>query len=258
MTAGLDIIRDDMRAALDPVQLIIDMGLQPDPWQIAELRSTSRRQMWTICRQAGKSTTAAVRAAHQVMYKKQSLALVISPSQRQSIELFKKIYNVIYIKQPNNIMRLSELKLELHNKSRVVALPSSELTVRGYSAPDLIIVDEAAFTSDDLMAALIPMMAANPKSKLLCISTPNGKRGWYYNSWIDDEMFTKTLLTWKDCPRITPEVVSHYERLTSELMRRQEFDCEFLDPSQVVVFPDHLVERAMRTDLDVPAFLNDW
>jgi hypothetical protein len=47
----------------------------------------------------------------------------------------------------------SALRLELANGSRIVSLPGSGETVRGYSAPRLVIVDEASRVPDELMGA---------------------------------------------------------------------------------------------------------
>ena len=42
----------------------------------------------------------------------------------------------------------NRLSFTLTNGSRVVSLPGTGATVRGFSAPDLIIEDEASFVSD--------------------------------------------------------------------------------------------------------------
>ena len=72
----------------------------------------------------------------------------------------------------------SKLRMELANGSRILSLPSNEQTVRGYSA-DLIVLDEAARCDDDLISALAPMLGATGGT-LVGLSTPYGKRGWYY------------------------------------------------------------------------------
>ena len=64
----------------------------------------------------------------------------------------------------------------LVNGARVVSLPGDPDTLRGYSAPKLIIKDEAAFVSDAMQAALDPMLAVS-KGRLIEMSSPNGKRG---------------------------------------------------------------------------------
>src|SRR5438105_15000407 len=77
--------------ALDPALLFELRGLQPDPWQAELLRSTAPRILLNCCRQAGKSTTVAALALHTVLFQPGSLVLILSRSQRQSGELFRKV-----------------------------------------------------------------------------------------------------------------------------------------------------------------------
>lgn len=85
MTLAADLLR-----ALDPVALAGQVGMIPDPWQAAVLRSTEPRVFLNCCRQSGKSTTAAMLAVHVATYEPGSLVLLLSPSQRQSAELYRK------------------------------------------------------------------------------------------------------------------------------------------------------------------------
>jgi len=61
----------------------------------------------------------------------------------------------------------------LANGARVVSLPGDPDTLRGYSAPKLIIKDKAAYVSDAMQAALDPMLAVS-KGRLIEMSSPNG------------------------------------------------------------------------------------
>jgi len=66
------------------------MGVEPDPWQ-ARLLDSDERALVLCHRQAGKSTTAAVLGLHPAIYHPGSLVLILSPSLRQSGELFRKV-----------------------------------------------------------------------------------------------------------------------------------------------------------------------
>jgi hypothetical protein len=72
--------------------------------------------------------------------------------------------------------------LELGSGSRIVSLPGTEGTIRGYSAVSLLIGDEAARVSDALYYAVRPMLAVS-QGRLLALSTPFGKRGWFCEEW---------------------------------------------------------------------------
>src|SRR5580704_10470228 len=85
-------VRDDLRWGLDPVAFAIDaLRIVPDPWQEGVLRSSSRRLLLNCSRQAGKSTIASVLALHRALFHANSLVLLLSPSLRQSSELFRKV-----------------------------------------------------------------------------------------------------------------------------------------------------------------------
>src|SRR5215813_12371805 len=74
--------------ALDAALLAQRVGLELDPWQVSAVRST--RQMILNCsRQAGKSTVTSIIALHTAIYQANSLILLLSPSLRQSQELFR-------------------------------------------------------------------------------------------------------------------------------------------------------------------------
>src|SRR5690242_10866153 len=85
----------DVARALDPVAFARDaLGVEPDIWQARLLRSTASRILLNVTRQGGKSTTSAALAMHQALYSPGSLTLLVSPSERQSGELFKKCLDV--------------------------------------------------------------------------------------------------------------------------------------------------------------------
>jgi len=85
------VLAHDLALALDPALLMHACGLPPDPWQAAVLRSPASRLLLLCCRQSGKSTTTACLALHTALYQPGALVLLLSPSLRQSGELFKKV-----------------------------------------------------------------------------------------------------------------------------------------------------------------------
>ena len=170
----------DLVLALDPVELAREAGLEPDTWQARALRSREPRILLNCSRQAGKSTVTAALAVHTTLYEPGALALLLSPSLRQSQELFRKaldIYNGL--KDPVPLESESALRLELKNGSRIVSLPGKQQTVRGFSGVTLLAVDEAAQVPDDLYFAVRPMLAVSG-GRLVALSTPFGNRGWWY------------------------------------------------------------------------------
>ena len=169
----------DLAHALDPVSFVQDrLKFEPDPWQAQLLRSRASWILLNCCRQSGKSTTTAALALHTAIYNP-GLTLLVSPSLRQSKELFAKVTGFLKDLEPAEVLEEdNKSSCTLANGARVVSLPGDPDTLRGYSAPKLIIKDEAAYVSDAMQAALDPMLAVS-KGRLIEMSSPNGKRGHF-------------------------------------------------------------------------------
>jgi hypothetical protein len=212
-------------------------GITPDSWQSDLLRSDSRQMVLNCSRQSGKSTITAVLGLHTALFEPNSLVLLLSPSLRQSQELFRKLkdfYNAVGCDSLPRISEESTLRLEFDNGSRVIALPGSETTIRGFSNVALLIVDEAATCEDALFFAIKPMLAVSC-GKIILLSTPRGKRGFFHDVWSEgggDWMRTK--ITADQCPRIAPEWLEREKAAMPSFWFRQEFECEFVENSDSV------------------------
>ena len=113
------------------------------------LRSTSPRMLLNCCRQSGKSTTTAGLALHTAVYEPESLILLLSPGERQAMELLRKVLGIYRtLDRPVPAEAENKLTLELENGSRIVALPGNEGTICGYSGVRLLVVDEASRVDD--------------------------------------------------------------------------------------------------------------
>jgi len=118
-----------------------------------------RRLLLNVSRQAGKSTTAALLGLHEALYRPGSLTLIVSPSDRQSAELFKKIV-ALRNELPQTFVLTEETRrsMTVDGGGRVASLPGSEATIRGFSAASLIVEDEASRVPDALYEAIRPML----------------------------------------------------------------------------------------------------
>jgi len=176
-------MKNDLAMALDPVLLAERLAFTPDPWQAQVLRTAARQVILNCSRQTGKSTITALLALHQALYCSPSLVLLLSPSLRQSGELFRKV-TAFYrqIEKAAPVEAESALRLELENGSRVVSLPGKEQTVRGFSGVTLLVVDEAARVPDALYYAIRPMLAVSG-GRIVLLSTPFGTRGFFFREW---------------------------------------------------------------------------
>jgi hypothetical protein len=237
----------ELALRLDPGLLMTHGGLVPDPWQMELLRSRGRDALLLCSRQAGKSTVSAALAIHAALFEAPALVLLLSPSLRQSIELFRKVmafYRAIGAAAP---LAESALRLELTNGSRIVSLPGTPETVRGYSA-HLLVVDEAAFTDDALYAAVRPMLAVS-HGRLVAMTTPNGQRGWFFREWTEGgEAFLRFRVTAHDCPRIPAVWLERERARIGERGFRQEYECTFLDTDDAA-FETELVQAALSSEV---------
>jgi hypothetical protein len=245
-----------LATALDPTRLLTAAGLEPDPWQRDLLLKPWDRALLNITRQGGKSTTVAAEALHTVLYREDALVLILAPARRQSKELLTKVWGLYRdVGRPVRVDNRSELRVRFDNGSRIIALPGTEKTVRGFSAVDLIIADEAARVDDDLYSAVRPMLAVSD-GRLIGLSTPWGKRGWFYEAWIDDSQdWHRVEVTGPECPRLGDDFLEQEKREIGRWMYRQEYLCEFVDPVGQM-FRTSEIDRAFDEDVD-PLFEQD-
>ncbi|MBI2401439.1 MAG: terminase, partial [Gemmatimonadetes bacterium] len=169
-----EFVADDLASALDPVRLAVRAGITPDSWQADLLRIAQRDVLMLCSRQSGKSTVAALLAVHAALYRAPALVLMVAPALRQAQELYRVargFYRALGTETVSEIEEESALRLELANGSRIISLPGSEATVRSYARVALLIIDEAARVSDELYAALRPMLAVGG-GRLVLLSTP--------------------------------------------------------------------------------------
>lgn len=221
----------DLALALDPVRLAERAGLVPDPWQAGLLRSDARQSILLCSRQSGKSTTTAVLAAHEALYAPGSLILLLSPSLRQSAELYRKVRAVVATVADDGPKPAEEsaLRLELTNGSRIVSLPGKEATIRGFSGVALLIVDEASRVPDALYHAVRPMLAVSG-GRLVLLSTPFGRRGFFWKEWAaGGPGWKRVKVTAFDCPRIDPAWLAEERLAIGDWWFDQEYGCEFKD-----------------------------
>lgn len=239
----------DLNIALDPVIFAIELGFNPDPWQVNVLSSVSKRLILNCSRQSGKSTTASILALHRAIYYPDNLILLVSPSLRQSSELFRKVGEQIdRLKMKPKLLEDNKLSCVFENKSRIISLPSSEGTIRGYSGADLIIEDEASRVDDGLYMAIRPMLAVS-NGRLILMSTPFGKRGHFYQEWTDGDEWEKVEIKADDCPRISKDFLESERHSLGDWWFKQEYMCEFME-SVDSVFRDQDIRRMFEEQVE--------
>jgi hypothetical protein len=230
-----------------PVEFAMSVGIAPDPWQIEVLASDHPRKILCCGRQTGKSTVGAVLALHRALTQPGSTVLIVAPGERQAKILFakaKRFYEMAGHPLPASSERRTGL--ELRNGSIIEALPAVERTTRGYSV-DLLVVDEAAAVEDTDYHGILPALIATQGHQVL-LSTPRGKRGFFYELWHsessahgerlkDEELHTnernsdwqRIMVRSNEVGRIRPEDLEVFRQTMPEQFWEQEFECAWLD-----------------------------
>ena len=243
-----------LAACLDASAVMDAVGLPPDPWQ-QDLLGTEARQLLLLCsRQAGKSTVTSALALGHALRSPGSLVLMLAPSWRQSQELFRKLAG-FYNRLGRPVPAESETgqHLELQNGSRVISLPGQEETIRGFSGVSLLIVDEAARVPDDLYFAVRPMLAVSD-GRIIGLSTPYGKRGWFYEEWAGGgDAWEHIQVPASRCPRIKESFLKRERDSMSPRWFAQEYECEFTDRLDQV-FASEFIEKLLDDTIE-PIFI---
>ena len=240
----------DLAMALDPVRLARRAGIDPDPWQADLLRSRDRQVILLCSRQAGKSTVSSLLAAEEAIHRAPALVLLLAPALRQSQLLFRSVKATLHAlgDELPPIVAETALTLELANGSRIVTLPGKEATVRGFSAVSLLVVDEASRVPDPLYQAVRPMLAVSG-GRIVLLSTPFGKRGFFHHEWTEGgEDWKRVRITAHDVPRIDPEWLAAERDRIGDWWFRQEYGCEFVETDDQV-FGYDLVMSAVTEDV---------
>jgi terminase large subunit-like protein len=226
------------------------LQFDPDERQTEVLRSGTKRGILNCTRQWGKSTMAAALAVHRAYTKQGCTVLVASPSERQSGETVKKAEVMLDragIRTDSD--GINAISLRLPNGSRIVGLPGKEGRVRGFSAVSLLLIDEAAQVEDSMYKALRPMLAVSD-GDLWLMSTPFGKRGFFYECWEHGGTeWLRVSVKATECSRIQASFLEEERREMGAAWFQQEYMAEFIDNGSAV-FGRDLVEAAIDDDVE--------
>lgn len=140
-----------------------------------------------------------------------------------------------------------KLSLELENDSRIVTLPGSEKTIRGFSGASLLLVDEAARVDDGLYYAVRPMLAVSGGS-LMMMSTPFGKRGVFFEEWTGTGDWERYEVPASECPRIPAGFLEEERRTLPRRVYRQEYENSF-EETEDQVFSHEDVQAAISDEV---------
>lgn len=222
------------------------MPIQLDPWQKEVLEYEGNIALRSG-RQVGKSTVVSMKAAEYAIRNPRHVIMIISATERQAQLLFEKTLGYLIDNHPYKLKkgrdRPTKHKVELQNGARIYSLPTgmSGAGIRGYTV-NMLIADEAAFINEAVWQAVTPMLAVT-KGKIILLSTPFGRRGYFYQRFNDDSFKTWHISS-EDCPRADKIFLAQEKKSMSKLQYAQEYLGEFVDELRQF-FPTELIHKCM-------------
>lgn len=214
----------DFAAALDPAVLFrAAFGLDPLPWQRAFLRE-KRPTVVLKGRQVGASLAAAALAIHTASYRDESNAIIVSPSLKQSTEITTRARAGLR-RLAIGLAQDSASMLRLVNGSRILSLPGTARSVRGWTA-DLLILDEAGYLEDETVVAARALVATG--GRVILQSTPNAESGAFYEAvTAADPAWARFTVRSDEVPTIAPAFLDAERRAMSPDDFAAEYECQF-------------------------------
>lgn len=208
-----------------------------DPWQREVLTFEDRYGIINASRQSGKSSTLSVKVFRKSVITPNGLFLILAKQDQAEEDMRKikdlhKAYTDHLRERYGNALTLDLVEdnknsVEFGNRARIKALAATERT-RGYSAPEIVWIDEARDVPDEAFIAINPMMIVS-QGQLIISSTPGGTSGFLPKEWVNPRYTFKKMIPWWECPRIPKEEIDRERLIYGEAYVRQEYECRFQD-----------------------------
>lgn len=238
------------------------------PYQRKWVDDLSRFKIGIFSRQSGKDFSAAGEGVEDCIKNPKTTWLIGAAGERQALESLAKwkewaeAYKFAiedYAEDRDSAEALiNSASITWQNGSRAIAVPANANTMRGYSAN--VLITEAAFVENfsEVWRAVLPSIT-NPlrggEKKCRIITTPNGKSGdgaKVFELWSKENTWSKHLVTIYDAVKqglpVNPDELK--EALDDPEGWAQEYECEFLDGSNVLL-PYELIAQAESVDAQI-------
>jgi hypothetical protein len=228
--------RQDVRRARDDLGAFAALVDRPlTSWQLEALRLATWLSVIVAPRQSGKSRALSVLACWHAYRQPRSLVLIVSAGEVAARRLLAEVRSLAaHPLLRGSVVDESTYSVVLSNGATIRCTPSSERQIRGW-AVDLLLVDEAAVISDELLAAALPTTAARPDARVVMASSPWADEGPFYaaavRGFAGDEQ--TRAFRWKltDCAWISPATVEAARATLSPLRFAAEYLGEFVGSS---------------------------
>lgn len=190
-------------------------------------------------RQCGKSYVCEGILLHYAINYANTINGMISPTMAQARKVYREVIKAIYssgvIKRKNETL----LEIELINGSQIF-FKSAEVGdgLRGYKVSGILILDEAAYLSNDILELVLPWRQVS-NAPMLVVSTPKIKDGVFYNYYKEglDGGQNVVSIDWNDWDTselLPPSMVEQYRRVLTANQFKSEIMGEWLDDDALV------------------------
>src|SRR3990172_8687388 len=204
---------------------------QPYRYQATAWMDPSPQRIILKARQIGISTAIMAEALDGAFTQPDSLALFVSRNERAATHILSYAYQMLRrLELQDQLVKSNETEMSLTNGSRLISLPASKDTGRGYPA-NHVYLDEHAHQmwAEDIFGAIAPTIARG--GYITVVSTPVGRRNLFYRIWagLEGAGWSRHIIPWRSCP-VYDE--AWYERERPKYITQQwaqEFDCDFVE-----------------------------
>ena len=138
------------------------------------------------------------------------------------------------------MIKKASSNLEFFNGTTIHTFPAVPEAVRGSENVICVLLDEAAhfkLVDDRVIYDALEPNIANTEGDFICISTPNGKRGFFYDLWNEDNEYFKLAQPYTVAfGQLLSESYIGKKKNDARIDFEQEFNCQFTS-SHNAAFP---------------------
>ena len=178
----------------------------------------------------------------EYLFKPNTYNVYISPTFQLGRKVYTEITKMLEGKGAIKKANASTLTIEtIYGSTLQCHSIEAYTSIRGTTVSGILVMDECAYYQDVLpngeepfSNVIYPIIKAR-KPKVLCISTPRGKRGMYWQLYLravnGEKGYKEITATIFDDDLASEEEINEIKRNISDIAFRQEFMVEFLDSS---------------------------
>lgn len=227
------------------------------PWQKAVVEAICGKPgsgIKVVCkapRQRGKSYCAQAVLVHYACSYPNTVSAIVEPTNAQARKVFRSIKNGLWesgvIKKANETF----LEIEFINNSRIM-FKSAESgdNLRGYTVSGVLVLDEAAFVSQEILELVLPWLNVH-NAPMLIVSTPKIRDGVFYNYWREGIEGNTNVTSidwteWDTSELLSKDMMEQYRKTLTANQFKSEILGEWLDDEGLVFqyVRENLIEGA--------------